>query len=155
MLLNLFQDAAGPSSYVDRQFKGTSDEYKQKIMETKTVYVGNVSFYSSEEQIYAYFNQVGPVVKVIMGLDRIKQTPCGFCFVEFGDRQTAERAVRYLNKLKLDSQVIRVDLDYGFVEGRQLGRGRSGGQVRDEKRLDFDGNRGGYAEQTKRPKHNY
>ena len=26
--------------------------------------------------------QVGPVRRVIMGLDRVKKSPCGFCFVE-------------------------------------------------------------------------
>jgi len=30
------------------------------------------------------------------------------------------------------------------VEGRQFGRGRSGGQVRDEYRMDYDQGRGGY-----------
>jgi nuclear cap-binding protein subunit 2 len=30
----------------------------------------------------------------------------------------------------LDERLIRVDVDYGFEEGRQFGRGRSGGQVR-------------------------
>ena len=85
-----------------------------------------------------------------MGLDRVKKTPCGFCFVEFSSRAAAERSVRYLNRLKLDDQLIRVDLDYGFIEGRQFGRGKTGGQVRDEKRSDFDANRGGYAESNKR-----
>eukprot|EP00834_Sanchytrium_tribonematis_P006676 NODE_514_length_6598_cov_0.571011.p4 type:complete len:216 gc:universal NODE_514_length_6598_cov_0.571011:3068-2421(-) len=144
MMLMLFQDAAGPSSYIDRQFKGSPDEYKELIGKTTTVYVGNVSFYTTEEQLYTFFGQAGPINKIIMGLDRIKKTPCGFCFVEFSSRDAAERSVRYLNRLKLDDQLIRVDLDYGFIEGRQFGRGRSGGQVRDEKRPDFDANRGGY-----------
>ena len=32
----------------------------------------------------------------------------------------------------------------GFQEGRQFGRGKSGGQVRDEYRTDYDVGRGGY-----------
>ena len=36
------------------------------------------------------------------------------------------------------------DWDGGFVEGRQYGRGRSGGQVREEYRGDFDAGRGGW-----------
>ncbi len=32
----------------------------------------------------------------------------------------------------------------GFVEGRQFGRGKHGGQVRDEYRTDYDVGRGGY-----------
>lgn len=37
-----------------------------------------------------------------------------------------------------------MDVDPGFVEGRQYGRGRSGGQVRDEFRQDYDPGRGGW-----------
>eukprot|EP00835_Amoeboradix_gromovi_P003776 NODE_262_length_12566_cov_0.133392.p6 type:complete len:230 gc:universal NODE_262_length_12566_cov_0.133392:7702-7013(-) len=127
--MNLFQDSAGPSSYIDRQFKGSPEEYKELIMRTTTCYVGNVSFYTSEEQLYTFFGQAGGIKVIIMGLDRVKKTPCGFCFVEFSSRAAAERAVRYLNRLKLDDQLIRVDLDYGFADGRQFGRGKSGGQV--------------------------
>ena len=35
----------------------------------------------------------------------------------------------FLNGTLVDERAIRVDLDWGFVEGRQYGRGRSGGQV--------------------------
>lgn len=37
-----------------------------------------------------------------------------------------------------------MDRDPGFREGRQYGRGKSGGQVRDEYRMDFDLGRGGF-----------
>jgi len=49
-----------------------------------TLYVGNLSFHTSEEQIYEVFGKVGEVKRVVMGLDRIRKTPCGFCFVEYG-----------------------------------------------------------------------
>jgi hypothetical protein len=52
--------------------------------------------------------------------------------------------MKFISGSELDERQIRCDLDYGFVEGRQLGRGRSGGQVRDEHRMDYDPGRGGY-----------
>jgi RNA recognition motif-containing protein len=67
-----------------------------------------------------------------MGLNRETMTPCGFCFVEFTTRSAAERAFRYVNKTRIDDRTVRVDWDSGFVEGRQLGRGTTGVQVRDE-----------------------
>lgn len=67
--------------------------------------------------------------RVIMGLHRVDKTPCGFCFVEYEDREGAEMAMRYINHCRLDDRIIRTDWDAGFVEGRQFGRGRSGGQV--------------------------
>nr|KAF6475346.1 nuclear cap binding protein subunit 2 [Rousettus aegyptiacus] len=56
----------------------------------------------------------------------------------------AENAMRYINGTRLDDRLIRTDWDAGFKEGRQYGRGRSGGQVRDEYRQDYDAGRGGY-----------
>ena len=44
---------------------------------------------------------------------------------------------------------MRTDWDAGFVEGRQFGRGKSGGQVRDEYRTDYDAGRGGYGQIVK------
>lgn len=51
---------------------------------------------------------------------------------------------RYVNGTRLDDRLIRVDWDAGFIEGRQYGRGKTGGQVRDEYRTDYDAGRGGY-----------
>lgn len=66
-----------------------------------------------------------------MGLDKNKKTPCGFCFVVYYARKDAEDAVKYLSGTRVDERPIRVDFDWGFVEGRQFGRGRGGGQVCD------------------------
>lgn len=51
--------------------------------------------------------------------------------------------MKYISGTKLDDRIIRTDWDPGFVEGRQYGRGKSGGQVRDEYRTEYDEGRGG------------
>ena len=51
---------------------------------------------------------------------------------------------RYINGTRLDDRIVRTDWDAGFIEGRQYGRGKTGGQVRDEYRTDHDSGRGGY-----------
>jgi len=79
-----------------------------------------------------------------MGLDRFQKTPCGFCFVEYYTHQDALDCMKYIGGTKLDERLIRTDLDEGFIEGRQYGRGKSGGQVRDEYREEYDPGRGGY-----------
>ena len=58
------------------------------------------------------------------------RTPCGFCFVEYYSNAEALACMRYVSGTKLDERVIRCDLDLGYKEGRQFGRGKSGGQVR-------------------------
>ena len=109
------------------------------------------SFYTTEEQIWELFSQASgapkphSVKRITMGLNRENKTPCGFCFVEFHTRRAAEQAVAWVSGRILDDRAIRVDIDWGFREGRQYGRGKSGGQVRDEYRMDYDEGRGGYS----------
>jgi len=90
------------------------------------------------------------IKRVIMGLDRNTRTPCGFCFVEYYTHAEALASMRYVSGTKLDERIIRCDLDLGYKEGRQFGRGKSGGQVRDEHRQDYDPGRGGWGAQAQR-----
>jgi len=69
-----------------------------------------------------------------MGLDRIKKTPCGFAFVEYRYQKDAKLAIACLTGAKLDGRIVRVELDAGFKPGREYGRGKCGGQVRDDRR---------------------
>uniref|UniRef100_A0A1E1XS28 Nuclear cap-binding protein subunit 2 n=1 Tax=Amblyomma sculptum TaxID=1581419 RepID=A0A1E1XS28_AMBSC len=136
--------SADLSAYRDQHFRGSRADQERLLRTSSTLYIGNMSFYTTEEQIYELFSKCGDVKKVIMGLDRFHKTPCGFCFVEYYTREDGENAMRYINGTKLDDRIIRTDWDAGFVEGRQYGRGKTGGQVRDEYRTDYDSGRGGY-----------
>eukprot|EP00124_Ichthyophonus_hoferi_P003395 Ihof_evm4s291 gene=Ihof_evmTU4s291 len=132
------------SDYRDQRFSGSTKTLEDKLKSSTTLYVGNLSFYTTEEQVYELFSKCGEVRRIIMGLDRFKKTPCGFCFVEYYTRNDSEDCIKYISQTRLDDRVIRCDWDAGFEEGRQYGRGKSGGQVRDEYRTDFDSGRGGY-----------
>ncbi|KAH3903414.1 probable Nuclear cap-binding protein subunit 2 [Saccharomycodes ludwigii] len=140
-----------PSSYLKRKARRNPNGIEEGIAELRksmlsnTVYVGNLSFYSSEEQIYELFNKCGDINRIIMGLDRFKFTPCGFCFVIYNNAKSALNAVKYLDGTKLDNRKLQIDMDPGFSDGRQFGRGKNGGQVSDEFRFEFDANRGGYS----------
>ena len=108
-----------------------------------TLYVGNLSFFTTETQILENFSRAGPVKRVIMGLNRETKTPCGFCFVEYYTRESAYDCLKCISGTMCDGQIIRCELDAGFKPGRQFGRGQSGGQVRDERRQSHDPARGG------------
>merc|ERR1712165_294244 len=147
--LKMTSSSVDLSSYRDQHFKGSRNDQERLLRVSTTMYVGNLSFFTTEEQLYELFGMCGDVKRVIMGLDKFKKTPCGFCFVEYYTREDAEKSMMYVNGTRLDDRVIRTDWDAGFVEGRQYGRGKSGGQVRDEYRTDFDGGRGGYGQIVK------
>ena len=134
------------SSYRDQHFRGSRGEQERLLKNSTCLYVGNMSFYTTEEQLYELFGKAGDVKRIVMGLDKFKRTPCGFCFVEYYTREDAANGLRYINGTRLDDRIIRTDWDAGFVEGRQFGRGKTGGQVRDEYRTDYDAGRGGYGQ---------
>ena len=100
-------------------FKGSRNEQERLLQTSTTLYVGNLSFYTTEEQLYELFGKCGDVKRIIMGLDKFKRTPCGFCFVEYYMRDDAENALRYINGTRLDDRIIRTDWDAGFIEGRK------------------------------------
>ncbi|KAL0226193.1 hypothetical protein P9112_013517 [Eukaryota sp. TZLM1-RC] len=117
-----------------RQTGKTKEEIESLLAATTTLYVGNLSFYTSEEQIHALFSRAGRIKRIIMGLNKKSLKPCGFCFVEYYTRASTEIAMRYINRTILDEREIRTDFDIGFEPGRQYGRGEGGGQIRDEER---------------------
>ncbi|KAJ5087959.1 hypothetical protein N7456_011575 [Penicillium angulare] len=128
----------------DEEREREQEESTSKLNNATTLYVGNLSFYTTEEQIHELFAKCGEIKRLVMGLDRFNKTPCGFCFVEYYTHQDALDCLKYVGGTKLDERIIRTDLDPGFEEGRQYGRGKSGGQVRDEYREEYDPGRGGY-----------
>ncbi|KAI8076359.1 RNA-binding domain-containing protein [Halteromyces radiatus] len=149
MVVSLVHSLAVPSSYRDQQYQGNSSQLNDELASTTTLYVGNLSFYTTEEQLYELFSKAGEIKRIIMGLDRNQKTPCGFCFVEYYHRADALDCMKYVNGTRLDERVIRCDLDPGFKEGRQYGRGKNGGQVRDEYREEYDAGRGGWGHRTR------
>jgi RNA recognition motif-containing protein len=111
---------------------------------SRTVYVGNLSFTTREEQIHELFSRAGRIHRIIMGLNAQTRTPCGFAFVEFDNHDSADLAQRCLAGMQLEGRVLRADLDQEFESGREFGRSKSGGQLQDDARRDFDLGRGGW-----------
>lgn len=74
-----------------------------------TVFVGNISYDTTEEQLKDFFSQVGPVVSFRLMYDRETGKPKGFGFCEYEDQETAMSALRNLNGEMVNGRAIRVD----------------------------------------------
>lgn len=144
-------DLTPRSDYVDRKLclrsLTTEEEFvksRQKDLNTsRTVYVGNLSFYTTESQIGAHFAPCGEIERIVMGLGVQSKAPCGFCFVVFETFEGALTAVQDLQKTLLDDSIISVTWDVGLTDdSRRWGRGVNG-QVIDAKRPTNDDRRGG------------
>lgn len=135
--------AAPKRLYIDRT-NYSREEWLAKLEETRTVYVGNLSFFTTEEQVLARFEEYGGISRVVIGKNKTKKVPCGFCFIEFESRTAAQRCLVLASGTVFDDRVIRVDWDAGdqIDEDRQFGRGEKG-QRRDDFRHYYDPGRGG------------
>ena len=114
---------------------------KEKLKNSSTLYIGNLSYNTTEFQLYQLFSFCGKIKRVIMGLNRFTKSPCGFAFIEYLDKESAQTAKKTLMGTIIDGKEIRVDIDLGFEDGRQYGRGKSGCQRRDEMRRNYDPDR--------------
>ena len=111
---------------------------REKLKNSSTIYIGNLSYNTTETQLYQLFSFCGKIKRVIMGLNKMTKQQIGFAFIEFLDKESAKLSKNTLTGAVIDDKVIRVDIDVGFEEGRQYGRGRHGFQIRDEVMKNFD-----------------
>lgn len=85
------------------------------------LYVGNLSFHSTEENLRSAFAAHGTVVEVHLAVDRMTGQARGFGFVTMGSPGEAESAMQALNGAALDGRSLKVN----EAEDRAKSRGGS------------------------------
>jgi RNA recognition motif-containing protein len=90
----------------------------------KKLYVGNLSFNTTQAQIRELFAQVGEVADVNIITDRLTGTPKGFGFVEMATESDAQQAIQRFNGYSLDDHALVVN-EARPREERPRGGGRS------------------------------
>lgn len=78
-------------------------------MSTARLYVGNISYGTTQETLEKTFGEHGEVTSVNIITDRQTGRPKGFAFVEMATPEAAEAAKAALNGLELDGRTINVD----------------------------------------------
>jgi cold-inducible RNA-binding protein len=73
------------------------------------LYVGNLSFSTTQAAIEAAFASAGEVREVAMPTDRETGQPRGFAFVTMGNDKAAAAAISQLNGLMLDGRQLKVN----------------------------------------------
>ena len=98
----------GPAGGQTQQTQPTQ-QLQQGQQQKHDIFVGNLAFNTTEEQIHQSFSELGRVVKVRMVNDLDTGKPRGFAFVEFEDPQAALSAIRNMNDYELNGRRIRVN----------------------------------------------
>lgn len=101
-------------------------------MEVK-LYVGNLSYATTEDELRTLFAQAGTVASVALIKDRDTGSSKGFAFIEMSTQAEAQKAITMFNEYKMGERALTVNLARPREERSGGGRGGYGG-----------GGRGGY-----------
>ena len=97
----------------------------------KRIYVGNLSYRTTEDQLRDLFSQAGEVQDVFLPSDRETGRMRGFGFVEFADDAATQEAIRMFDGYTLDDRQLRVNEAQEKPSGggdRRGGGNRGGGR---------------------------
>ncbi len=122
-------------------------------MSNSKLYVGNMSFKTSEDELRSAFGQFGSVTDVYVAMDKMTGRPRGFAFVTMGTPEEAKVAAEKMNGTDLGGRALTVNEARPKEEGagRSFGGGGGGGGGGrggfggggGERRGGFGGGRGG------------
>lgn len=104
------------------------------------IYVGNLPYASSEDDVKALFEQFGPVTSVKIIIDKFTGKSKGFGFVEMSTEEDADTAIEALNNADFQGNRLRVSKARAPERRPRFGGGGRGG----ERGGEHGGERGGY-----------
>jgi len=73
------------------------------------IYVGNMSYDTSEDELRQVFEEFGTVESVKIIFDRNTDRSKGFGFLDMDDNDAAKSAIAKLNGTELDGRTIKVN----------------------------------------------
>lgn len=106
----------------------------------KRLYVGNLSYDTTEQTLRDFFAQAGDVESVTVLIDRMTNRPRGFGFVEMATDEGGDKAVADLNGQELDGRKLVVN--EARPQGDKPRRTGGGGGAGGFRRGGFGGGRG-------------
>ncbi len=110
----------------------------------KKLYVGNLSYSTTEAQVRELFSQAGEITDVALITDRETGRPKGFGFVEMATEEGAQEAIKRFNGYLLQERALTVNEARPREERSGGGGGyRGGGGGGDRRGGDRGGRSGG------------
>jgi cold-inducible RNA-binding protein len=84
--------------------------YLEDVVNQAKLYVGNLSYSTSEDSLRQLFEPHGEVVSINLITDRDSGRPKGFGFIEMGSPEEAQAAKDALNGTEVDGRALNIDV---------------------------------------------
>ena len=91
------------------QYVNRADMRIKNNPESKTLFIGNLSFNTTDEDLNELFKDVAGCVDVRVAMDRRTGQPRGFVHADFADVESAVKAREQLTGTQLYGRTIRID----------------------------------------------
>lgn len=99
---------------------------KQQEVDSRSVYVGNVDFKTNPEQLENFFNSAGVIERITILFDKYTGLPKGYAYVEFENKEAAQKAIDELDGKEFRNRELRVTTKRTNLPRMSNSRGRGG-----------------------------
>ncbi|EGR50641.1 uncharacterized protein TRIREDRAFT_57869, partial [Trichoderma reesei QM6a] len=97
----------------------------KESVDARSIFVGNVDYSASPEEVQAHFQSCGSINRVTILLDKFTGQPKGYAYVEFTEPSLVAQAL-VLNESVFKGRNIKVTPKRTNIPGMSRGRGRGG-----------------------------
>ena len=91
-----------------------------------SIYVGNLSYEVTEDDLKAVFAEYGKITRVNLQIDRESGRPRGFAFVEMTDEKEEDAAIKALDEAEWMGRALKVNKAKPRESSDSFGGGRGG-----------------------------
>jgi cold-inducible RNA-binding protein len=120
----VFSDDLRPDG---REQSRKGSQSKSKVIMNTKLFVGNLSFNTTQTQLQDLFAAHGNVVEADVIMDKFSGRPRGFAFVTMDSKEAADAAVQALNGKDIDGRALTVNEARPREDRPRTGGGGGGG----------------------------
>uniref|UniRef100_A0A7S1I9S3 RRM domain-containing protein n=1 Tax=Eutreptiella gymnastica TaxID=73025 RepID=A0A7S1I9S3_9EUGL len=134
---------------IDQEIERLAHEAEEDVgnVDGKSVYVGNVDYGSSAEELQRHFSSCGPIERATIQVNKLSGTPMGYAYVQFKSEVGASRALE-LNDSLFRGRQLKVSPKR--VNVPNMGKGKGKGKGKAGKGSWNSGYKGGYKGRPRR-----
>lgn len=115
-------------SAIEQELGSVVTESKEDV-DSRSIYVGNVDYGSSPEELQNHFQGCGTINRVTILCDKYTGHPKGFAYIEFLEKESVQNALK-LDGSEFRGRLLRVSPKRTNIPGMSMRRARGRGRFR-------------------------